>query len=235
MKVVAIVPAAGEGNRLGARVSGLGVRKSFVLLARKPLLIHTLEVLADSSLIDYILVVVHKDDIGSASKIIKKYKIGKIKAIIAGGPTRTESVYNGLNNIDEETDIVLIHDGARPFITEGLLNKTIRMAKKHGTCVCGINITSTIKEANDRSFVTSTIDRTKIFDIQTPQAFRRDIIFKAYQEAQRQGINATDDAGLVERLGYKIKLIQGLRYNIKITYPEDIILAEAIYARRDRI
>lgn len=235
VNVAAIVPAAGEGKRLRAQGSGLGVRKPFMLLGNKPILVHTLEILESSPSIDYILVVAHKYDKNRVSKIIKKYKIGKVRGIIAGGATRTDSVYNGLKNVDDETDIVLIHDGARPFTTEGLIEKTILGAKRYGACVCGINAISTVKEVDDKLFVISTMNRNRIFDIQTPQAFRRDIIARAYKEARRNGFNATDDARLVERLRYKVKVIDGLRFNIKITYPEDIILAEAIYENWHRI
>lgn len=235
MKVVAIVPAAGRGVRFRAKALGRRDRKPFALLANKPILIHTINALESSSLIDCILVIVHPDDTGLAKETIKRYRIKKVKHIISGGRTRTHSVYNGLKHMDEDADIVLIHDGVRPFITEEIIKTAIKGAKEYGSAVCGVQTISTMKEVDDKLFITSTLNRKRLYDIQTPQVFKRDIILKAYEEAIAKGCEATDDSVLVERIGYKVKLTAGSHYNIKITTPEDMVFAEAIYARRGRL
>lgn len=234
-KVVAIVPAAGEGNRFKVQGSRFKVRKPFVLLADKPILIHTLKVLESSALISHILVIVHPDDMRLASEVIKRYRINKVQQIIPGGSTRTQSVYNGLKNISSNADIVLIHDGARPFITQEIIKQAVSGAGKYGSSVCAVQAISTMKEVDDEFFITLTPDRARFYECQTPQVFRRNIIVKAYKEAVAKGYDGTDDSALVERLGYKVKVVAGSKYNIKLTTPEDMILAEAIYAHRHRI
>lgn len=221
MKTVAIVPGAGSGRRLGGRV-----KKPFVLLGRKPLAAHALRALDASSAIDGIIVASEKSSLARFRKLIKKAGIRKVIGVIAGGRTRFESIRNCLAHVDDSFDIVLIHDAARPFIDEALIRGSIALCKKAGACIVAVPETDTVKLAGRDLFIKRTLDRTKIFRAQTPQVFRRDIIKKAY--ARSGCAAATDDAGLVETLGVKVKIFEGSYRNIKITTGEDLKMAETL-------
>jgi 2-C-methyl-D-erythritol 4-phosphate cytidylyltransferase len=222
MRTVAIVPAAGAGRRLG-----LKTKKPFVLLNGKPLVAHAIAALESSGLIDGIVVAVERAKIGRFRRLAVKYGFRKITGIVAGGRTRTESVRNCLKQIGGSFDMVLIHDGARPFPGKRLIERSIRAAAKFGGCVVAIPESDTVKLADDRMFSRATLDRSRLWRAQTPQAFRRSLIETAYKKAPAGA--ATDDAALVERLKYnKVRIIEGSHRNIKITTREDLELAAAI-------
>ena len=227
MKVTAIIPAAGAGKRFSMKK---GQKKPFFILKNKPILIYTLEALENSLLIDDIVVVVHKNDIEKWQKAIKKHKLKKIRAVIAGAETRSGSVKKGLNFLKpgKRKDIVFIHDGVRPFISKKIISDTIRAALKFGAAVFGMPVTSTIKFVSSRLDVENTPKRSRLYTIQTPQAFKRDIILKAYQIQPRRLDLVTDDSMLVERMGCRVKVVKGSYRNIKITTPEDIALARKL-------
>jgi 2-C-methyl-D-erythritol 4-phosphate cytidylyltransferase len=217
--VVAIVAAAGSGQRLG-----LKVRKPFVKLAGIPLIVHTLKALSGSCAIDAIIVAAQPGFVGRFEALIKKYRLAKVAAVVAGGATRAESVRNCLARVDDSFDIVLIHDGGRPFIDAGTIALSVAMARKYGGAIVAVPENDTVKLAGDDLFVKKTLPRSRIFRAQTPQVFKRELIKKAYAAGITAGV--TDDAGLVERVGGKVKIVTGSYRNIKITTKEDLKLAE---------
>lgn len=227
-KVCAIIVAAGQGKRMNK-----GYNKQYILLEEKPILVHTLETISGNNNIDYIILVVPKDEIDYCKKeIIEKYNIQKVLLVVAGGEERQNSVYAGIKNIDPNTGIVLIHDGARPFISNEIINKSIREAINQGAVVVAVPVKDTIKVVNEELEVIDTPNRETLWSIQTPQVFSSKIIKKAYEEGIAQNFRATDDAMMVEAIGHKVKIVLGSYENIKITTPEDIILAEQILLKR---
>lgn len=221
-RVVAIVPAAGYGKRLGA-----GKKKPFVLLRNAPIASYALKVLDDCPLIDAIIVASEKSCIKDFKVLIDRYGFKKIIDVIAGGKTRQASVANCIRRIPPSYDIVLIHDAARPFVDETVIKESIILAGKFGACIVAVPEFDTVKLADKRLFVKKTLDRKKIYRAQTPQTFRYDVIKKAYGAFKKSGA-FTDDAGLVENLGMKIKILEGSYRNIKITTKEDLRLAEVL-------
>ena len=226
-KVCAIIPAAGTGVRMRSKTE-----KPYITLKDKPLLWYCLHRLELSRRIDSIVIVCEKSSLLRTRKIVKRFNFKKVKAVISGGATRTESVRNGLKSLDGDTDFVLIHDGARPFVETELIDKCILAAIKHKAVVCAMPCVSTIKEADKDLQVTSTLDRNVLWEVQTPQVFAYELIQRAYQKSRTQKTGFFDDAALVERLGVKVKLLLGNSLNIKITTQEDLKLAKAILKLR---
>lgn len=228
MKVVAIIPSAGKGERMGQK-------KEFLLLGGKPILAHTLKPLEDHPQISETILVVDEKSIEKCKReIVEKYGFKKVKEVIVGGEERQDSVYNGLKRVAKDCDIVLIHDGARPFLTEDLITKSIKGAEKHKASVVAVPCIDTIKFAHkEKDMAIETLDREYLWMAQTPQTFRYEIILKAYQKAEEETFRGTDDASLVERMNQPVKIVRGSYDNIKITTPEDLILAEAILKKRN--
>lgn len=215
----AIILGAGKGERMGEK------DKAFLLLDKKPLLIYSMLEFEKSNLIEEIVLVLRKDKIDSAKKIITNYKFKKVKKIISGGTSRQDSAYNGLNAV-ENKKIILIHDVARPLINQDIIKNCIENAQKFGATIPVIPIKDTIKKGKD--FIEGTLNREKLNLAQTPQVFEYKILKKAHDFAKEKKFFGTDDASLVEKLGHKIKMINGAQSNIKITTPEDIIIAESL-------
>ena len=224
MRVVCIVPAAGLGTRLKT-----GGDKPFVTLGKKPILAHTLGALQKIPFIDRIIVSVSSRNIKKAQKLLKRYKFEKKCLIVKGGKRRTHSVQNALSKAGE-ADFVLIHDGARPFITERVVKKVFSAAKKYGAAICAMPVKQTIKQSTDNFFIESTPNRAFLQTAQTPQGFKKDLIVKAYKRFGK--MIATDDASLVEKLKIKVKIVKGSSRNIKITTPEDLALAKVLASKR---
>jgi 2-C-methyl-D-erythritol 4-phosphate cytidylyltransferase len=227
--VIAIVPAAGLGKRFGPEKN-----KPFQILGGKPLIIWSLEILESVDTIDEIIPVLKGEDMESGQKVFKEYSISKIKRIATGGKERQDSVYNGLQIVDNKNSIVLIHDGARPLIEKDLLEKALKEfyeviegGEKIDGIILGVPVKDTVKET-ENSIVRKTLKRSFLWAIQTPQIFRYNTIVNVYEKASRDGFYATDDAALVEQYGGKIKVIMGSYKNIKITTPEDLAIAEAL-------
>jgi len=221
MYVSAIVVAAGKGKRFNSRAS-----KAVFNLNSKPLVFYALNILNRSPQINEIIVVANKRNINRISSDVCKYKFRKVNSIILGGKERQDSVSNGLKEISEKADLVLIHDAARPFINNVLVSQVINAAKKNKAAILGVKIKATIKESDSSLKVKRTLDRNRLWEIQTPQVFNRDIILKAYKKFSNHKV--TDDSMLVERLGVGVKIVPGSYSNIKITTPEDIALAKMI-------
>ncbi len=223
MKTLAIIVSAGRGKRFGDSLP-----KQFHLIAGIPVIARTLLCFERSKIIDKICLVIDRRYEDYYQRINKRYKFQKIFNIVQGGKERQHSVYNGLMSSGEEWDIVVIHDGVRPLVTEELLRCVVGAAKKFGSAVPGVNPYDTLKIKSRHSYVEETLDREIISSIQTPQAFRYDIIKEAHVRALKEKYIGTDDAELVERLGRKVRIVEGDRRNIKITTKYDIAIAEAL-------
>lgn len=232
MSVEAIVPAAGSGTRMKSTLP-----KPLLKIGGKPIIVHTLEALAANPGIKRILVALNPDNSDKFKKAIGGYKIGKEVSFIPGGMTRGDSVGNCLKQVSVRTDLVLIHDAVRPFISPVLISRLIREAKKSRAVICGVPVKNTIKRVVCRRpsavvrlpsavFVERTLDRENLWEIQTPQVFDKALLTEAYKRYGNS--SGTDDASLVEKMGQKVKVIEGSYSNIKITTPEDLVLAKAI-------
>ena len=217
----AIIPAAGYGRRLKSKIL-----KPLVKVNGKPLLIHTLLALAKLNLIQRIIIAVSPGGLGKFKRALKPYKIRKKILLVPGGKTRRDSVNNCLKHIGKDTDFVLVHDAVRPFISRELIIKTVKAAKVNQAAVCAIPSKSTLKRVTDNYEISETLDRKDIWEIQTPQVFKKDTLIHAYRKYGR--LEATDDASLVEKTGVRVKVVLGSYFNIKITTPEDLVFARAI-------
>lgn len=232
----AIVLAAGRGRRFGAKIS-----KALARIKSIPVIIYSLEVLSRCADIKEIIVAVNPSNRKEIQGLIKKYKIAKVSHIVSGGRRRQDSVLNGLSQVDQGSKLVLIHDGVRPFISREVVSLLIKEAAKSGAAILGVPVKVTIKEATTpprhpaspagghitrRVVVKRTLDRKNLWEIQTPQVFRKGLLVKAYKKFGR--IDATDDAMLVEKLAARVSIVMGSYDNIKITTPEDLAIAEAI-------
>lgn len=228
MRTVAIIPAAGSGSRMNRDVS-----KQYLTLAGKPILVCTLEVFEACPLVDALLVVVPSQDLESVrTDILAPWNLKKVAGIIPGGKERQDSVRAGIEALDGDAELVIIHDAVRPFITAGLIENCVRAAAAEGAATVGVPVKDTVKEVGPDGRILRTCDRSLLWFTQTPQVFRRDIIENAHRAAVRDGFKGTDDTSLVERLGIAVRMIRGDYGNIKITTPEDLILAEALLAGR---
>ena len=224
MKIGAIVPAAGRGMRMDKALP-----KQYLPLGGKPLLARTLEVLEKSHLIDEIFLVLDSGLLNYCRKeIIIQYNLKKPMHLIKGGKTRQESVFNGLMSIGEGFGIVLIHDAVRPFIDEHTLSEVIAQASIHKAALVAVPVSDTIKKSDPECFVSGTVPRRNLWAVQTPQAFEPGLLLRAHVKAREDNFSATDDASLVERLGHRVKIVEGSPWNIKITTAEDLVIAEAI-------
>ena len=227
MKTVAIIPAAGSSKRMQNNVS-----KQYLLLDGVPVLARTLEIFQRSPGIDEIFLIVPEMDIDYAHKdIVDRYDISKVSNILAGGKERQDSVRNGIDALGGDHDIVVIHDGVRPFISEELIHSAILEASRVRAVTVGVPVKDTVKSINRHGIVVKTLNRKALWLTQTPQAFERDVIKKAYEAAYRNNYYGTDDASLVERIGVKVMMIRGSYDNIKITTQDDIMLAEILTRR----
>ncbi|MFA5339833.1 MAG: 2-C-methyl-D-erythritol 4-phosphate cytidylyltransferase [Candidatus Omnitrophota bacterium] len=230
MKVAAIVAAAGKGERLKSKV-----HKPFVALGKDPILLHALRVLDNSNLVGEIIVVAHQADLPKARLLLKKAKLKKFKEIVAGGKRRMDSVKNGLSAVSEDADYVIIHDGCRPFIDNKMISSVLGAAETFGAAIAAVPVKPTIKEVEKGNFVAATLKRETLVDVQTPQAFRKDLLLRAYDKAfaeGAEGAEATDDSALVERMGIKVKVVDGSYKNIKITTQEDLRYAKMLMGEK---
>ena len=230
MKNVAIVLSAGRGTRMNSDVP-----KQYMELEGKPVLYYSLKAMEDS-FIDEIILVAGADDISYCKEeIVAKYNLSKVKAVVAGGKERYHSVWNGLRCV-ADADYVFIHDGARPVLKEDVLLRALDGAKECDACVVGVPVKDTIKIVDEEGLVTETPPRNRMFQVQTPQVFKYPLIRSAYERLQKEetallekGVAITDDAMVVELLtDTKVKIVMGSYENIKITTPEDLVLARRL-------
>ena len=225
--VAAIVPAAGAGERLGGRTS-----KPFVLLNRRPLVVHTLIALQNSPAIRWIVLVVRAKDARQAKQILGRYRITKALEPCIGGPTRAKSVARGFADAPSEAAWVLVHDGARPCVKGRLIEQAVRAAKRHGAVACGIQASVTVKAVDESQGVRLTLDRDRLWFVQTPEVFRRDWFTQALARVNHDLGVFSDDAALLEAAGFPVRVIPGDALNLKVTTSDDLVLAEAILKRR---
>jgi 2-C-methyl-D-erythritol 4-phosphate cytidylyltransferase/2-C-methyl-D-erythritol 2,4-cyclodiphosphate synthase len=231
MKTIAIIPAGGAGKRLKSHVA-----KQYLLLNRLPVLLHTLKVFQKSEVIDNIVLAVPPDDLVSIRhELIDKYRLTKVTIIVAGGKERQDSVRNSLLAINGKCDVVVIHDGVRPFVTQDLIKQIVAAAKTEGAASAGVKAMDTIKETKKNNMVAATIPRQNLWLTQTPQAFKFALLKEAYKSAYDEKFYGTDDASLLERIGKKVKMIEGSYKNIKITTQEDILIADALMKKGNKI
>lgn len=223
--ICAIVLAAGQGKRMKS-----SIQKQYILLKEKPILYYSLKAFEDIKEIERIILVVGKGEVSYCRKeIIDKYGLQKVTDVIEGGKERYHSVYEGLKLLEKHCDYVLIHDGARPFITEGIILNTIENVKKYKACAVGMPVKDTIKIVDEENFCVHTPERAKVWAVQTPQAFEYNIIKSAYDILMQKEIMVTDDAMVIEQfMNISVKLIEGTYENIKITTQEDLKVAETI-------
>jgi 2-C-methyl-D-erythritol 4-phosphate cytidylyltransferase len=219
-----VIVAAGKSTRMN-----MNINKQFIEISGLPVLARTMKVFEDCDLIREVVLVVNEADIVYCKQeIVDRFGFYKVKCIVAGGAKRQESVSKGLSEVDSDCGVVLIHDGARPFVREECIADCINTAYEFGAACVAVPVKDTIKEADRDNFIQSTLDRSSIWAIQTPQGFKREIIMDAHRKAAEDGFSGTDDAVLVERIGVRIKLVMGSYCNIKITTREDLVFAEAI-------
>ena len=223
--VTAILLAAGKGRRMGAAKS-----KQFIEIKNKPMLYYSIKLFMDNDLIDNIILVLSKDEIEYCkNEVLNKYNL-KVNKIVEGGNERQESVYNGLLSADN-SDIVLIHDAARPFTSQRIINDSIKYAIKYKAAAPGVMPKDTIKIKNRKNFSIDTPKRELLVAIQTPQAFDYEMIYKCHSKIKEMGISVTDDTMVVELFENKVYICEGDYTNIKITTPEDMILGEYLAER----
>ncbi len=219
--VSCIIAAGGRGSRMGADVN-----KIFLEFGGKPVLAHTLLAFENCPAISEIIIVAAECDMLGCSDIARDFGITKLKTITKGGEIRQDSVRNGLAEVSPNADVVLIHDAARPLITENVILGVIDGVLENRAAATGVGCKNTLKVADEQGFIIDTPDRSHLFEIQTPQGFEPDLIIRAHEDAKAAGVIATDDCFLVERLGVSVKITDGDYKNIKITTPEDLPLAE---------
>lgn len=228
MRTAAIIPAGGVGKRLKAKKA-----KQYLLLDSVPVLVHTLKVFQRVKVIDEIILILSPGNVPSArQQLINKYDLRKITSVVAGGKERQDSVRNGLAAINGKCDVVVIHDAVRPFVTEEIIKKVVAAAKTTGAASAGVKAKDTIKETQKNNLVSVTIPRQNVWLTQTPQAFKFELLKKAYVTAYRNKYYGTDDASLVERIGIKVKMVEGSYENIKITTQEDMMIADVLMKKK---
>lgn len=226
MKITALIVAGGKGRRMGA-----GINKVFLKLAGKEVIARTVEAFERNAQIDEIVMVTGKSDMEAAKNILKSFK--KVKNVIEGGSERQQSVHNGLKCVCG--DIVLIHDGARALISQEEIDNVIADCKKYGAAAVGVSCKDTLKSADKEGFISGTVDRSSTYMIQTPQAFKTDIISELHEKAKNDNLSVTDDCAIAEHYGVKVKITEGSYDNIKLTTPSDMAAGEIILRQRGEI
>jgi len=203
--------------------------KPFMKIGNKEIVYYSLKAFEKSPLISEVIIVSKVKNITKFKKLIERERFKKIKVIVEGGRTRSLSVRNGLCYVSEDVDLVLVHDCARPFLSEELIKKTVSAAKKHRASLAAVLVKPTIKKTNSKgSFVEATIDRKFLWEAQTPQVFKKELLVKGYDEGRGKKAHFTDDASVVEAIGVKVKIVKSSYTNIKITTPDDLVVADAI-------
>lgn len=208
---------------------GADVPKQFLTLGGVPLLVHALQAFESTPIISEIILVVPEDDCAYCREdIIQKYGLKKVSQVVAGGRRRQDSVLNGVRAANPATEIVAVHDAVRPFVTVEMITQVVEAARRDGAAILAIPMRDTVKRVNTEHLITETLNREELWLAQTPQAFRRELLLQAHHQGEVDGVHATDDAFLVERLGHSVTVVQGSSDNIKVTRPEDLHMGQAI-------
>jgi 2-C-methyl-D-erythritol 4-phosphate cytidylyltransferase len=205
--------------------------KQFLMLGGEPLIVHTLRALARA--VDGMVVAAPADRLEATRRLLERHRVPRLLAVVAGGGERQESVCNALQRVPPEVRWVIVHDAARPFVTASLAARVLAAARLHGAATCGVAVRETVKRVRE-TLVESTLDREGLWLVQTPQAFRLELLREAHDKARRDGYTGTDDAVLVERLGARVAMVDGLPWNLKITTPEDLRIARLWLSRSRR-
>lgn len=219
----AIIVAAGKSERMGANTD-----KAFLSLGQKPVLAYSLQAFEDCEDIDSIVLVVRKDRVEGANKMAQIFGCSKVTAVVAGGAKRQASVLNGINALSEDARIVTVHDGARPCVTPHLISETIKTAKRYGSAIAASRITDTVKYVERGLKINKTMDRSKLWAVQTPQTFKIDLLRNAFKHIQEKEITVTDEASAVELISDEVRLVETTEPNLKITTADDLPIAAAM-------
>lgn len=227
-RTVALVPAAGRGLRMGGHIP-----KQFLALGGRPILAQSLTVLQASPVIhEIILAVPQSERQYCLDHIVATGEFPKVTKVVPGGEQRQDSVRHALAEVDPETEIVLVHDAVRPFLTESMIRQVVAAAVEHGAAIIALPMRDTVKYVGSGGVIERTVDRGPLWLAQTPQAFRREWLEEAHRKGLLSGVQATDDAHLVEMLGKRVVVVEGSGENIKVTRPEDLVIGEAILRAR---
>ena len=221
MKITVVIPAAGSGKRFGEN-------KQLKILGDRPLVFHTLKPFIDSELINEIVVVAPKNDVQQLSRELKSMISVKSVMVVAGGNTRQKSVFNGLKAASDSSELICVHDAVRPFVTKELIEKAVNACSEHDGVIVAQSSTDTIKKVMDDQIL-ETLPRETIWRAQTPQIFSKSALQEGLKMAEDENIQGTDEASLLERIGYQVGFVEGSSLNIKITTEEDWVFAEAIF------
>jgi 2-C-methyl-D-erythritol 4-phosphate cytidylyltransferase len=227
-RTVALVPAAGRGLRMGGHIP-----KQFLSLGGQPILVQSLRILQASPVIhEIILAVPQAEHQYCLDSILATGEFGKVMKIVPGGAQRQDSVRRALAEVGEDTEIVLVHDAVRPFLTKDMIKRVVEAAVQHGAAIIALPMRDTVKYVGADGVIERTVDRRPLWLAQTPQAFRRAWLEEGHRRALLDGTHATDDADLVERTGKAVVVVEGSGENIKVTRPEDLVIGEAILNSR---
>ncbi len=219
----AIIVAAGKGKRMGTTIN-----KQFIEIKGKPILYYSIKAFSVNPLIDGIILVCAETEIEYCKReVVDKYDLQKVVKLVAGGKERQDSVFNGLKAL-ENCSVVLIHDGARPFVISKIIEDGIKYSNLYGACACGVRPKDTLKIRKENGFSSSTLDRESLFAVQTPQCFKYDLIYDCHKKLMDEKIHVTDDTMVAEHYGNKVYLYEGSYDNIKVTTPEDLNMAKSI-------
>lgn len=219
-----IIPAAGSGVRMGRDVP-----KPFIEINGRAILQHTIDKFINIHGLRQIIVVASAQYVPLVNKLVSGYSRSALQvSVVEGGSERQYSIYNALKHVDERAELIAVHDAVRPFVKPEKIMKCIKFANETGAAILGIPVSDTIKEVNTEYFIESTPDRSVLWQIQTPQIFKTEVLIKAYEKAIKEGFAGTDDSSLVENAGIKVKVIEGGVNNFKITYPIDLKIAEQL-------
>ena len=225
LRCAAVIVAAGSSQRMGSD-------KFFAALGGLPVLVRTIRAFEENELVDEIIVVTREEKLEQVAELVKKYALSKVSKVIVGGKTRVESCLAGVSEAHHRAELIAIHDGARPLVSQRVIRDTVRKATEVYAAVPVIRSTDTLKILDEKGVITATADRETIFRVQTPQVFRADLIKGALTEAMKRGLTITDDCAAMDLLGIQTHTVEGDEDNLKLTTPRDFVLAEAILKNR---
>jgi 2-C-methyl-D-erythritol 4-phosphate cytidylyltransferase len=223
-RVAALIPAAGRGLRMGGTIP-----KPYLHLGAREILARALDVFEACTAIDEVWIIAAPEHVTFCQQtIVERYGFRKVKGVVPGGTTRQESVWHGLQHLGDSVDLVVVHDGVRPFVTDAILRQTLSHAVRYGAAITAVPVQDTLKRVSEAGDVEATVARDRLWRVQTPQAFQRSLLQAAFLHAWDQGIIATDEAALLESLGKVVKVVRGIESNIKVTTPDDLLFAENV-------
>jgi len=221
----AIIVAAGSSQRMG-------FDKLLALLGDRPVLAHTLDAFERTEKVSEIILVARAERVGEFQELVRQNDFKKVREVVAGGAHRQDSVRAGLERLNPDTRYVAVHDAARPLVTPEQIERVFALARQHGAAALAEPITDTLKRADENRFVTGGVARERLYAMQTPQIFSRDLLVQAYADVAAKNLAVTDEVSAVEHLGAKVLLVPNEEFNVKITYPRDLPLAQSALTRR---